>query len=313
MILWVVGAGGLFGSAIVRAARRRGDTVVQSTGVPWANPGEAERNLHADFLRLHDLVLNTTDASPWGIVWAAGSATTASSPEECAKELRAFTRYLTALRDWCAPLPIGRFFLTSSAGGVYAGSPNPPFTSNTPPHPLGDYGKLKLDQEEVCEQLLANRFRIVQGRVANLYGPGQDTTKLQGLISRLCLASITRETMTVFVPLDTLRDFVYVDDAAALALHWIDAAAPGAQVRVIASGDPTSLGHVITTAREVVRTRIPITSGFHASASFQALDIRLTPDRDHFTDDLGRTPLPTGVHLVYLDLLATHQAHGQRA
>lgn len=311
MILWVVGAGGLFGSAIVRASRRRGDTVVQSMGVPWANPEETERHLHADFLRLHDLVLNTTDASPWGIVWAAGSATTASSPEECANELRAFTRYLTALRDWCAPLPIGRFFLTSSAGGVYAGSPNPPFTRNTPPHPLGDYGKLKLEQEDVCEQLLANRFRIVKCRVANLYGPGQDTTKLQGLISRLCLASMTRETMTVFVPLDTLRDFIFVDDAAVLALHWTDAAEPGAHVRVIASGEPTTLGYIITTTRDVVRTQIPIAYGIHASASVQAPDIRLVPDEDAVTRNMKRTPLSAGVRLVYLDLLTAHQEHGQ--
>lgn len=311
MILWVIGAGGLFGSAIVRAAVRRGDTVIQSTGVPWANPDETERRLHADFLKLQHLVHNNTDASPWGIVWAAGSATTASSPEACADELRAFTRYLTALRDWCAPLPIGRFFLTSSAGGIYAGSPNPPFTSSTPPQPLGDYGKLKLEQEEVCELLLSNRFRIVKGRVANLYGPGQDTTKLQGLISRLCLASITRETMTVFVPLDTLRDFIYVDDAAALALHWTDVAEPGAHVRVIASGEPTTLGHVITTTRDVVRTQIPIAYGIHASASVQAPDIRLVPDDDAVTRNMERTPLSAGVRLVYLDLLAAHQDRGQ--
>jgi UDP-glucose 4-epimerase len=313
VILWVVGAGGLFGSSVVRAALRRGDTVLESKGLPWANPDDVERHLRADFLQLQELVHNNTDSSTWGIVWAAGSATTASSPEECAEELRAFTRYLAALRDWCAPLPMGRFFLASSAGGVYGGSEDPPFSSETPPRPLGSYGRLKLRQEEVCQELLSNRFRIIVGRIANLYGPGQDTSKLQGLVSRLCLASITRQTMTIFVPVDTLRDFIYVDDAAILALHWTDVAATGTRVRIIATGEPMTLGHVISTTRDVVRTQIPLAHGLHASASAQALDIRLTPDRDDVSTSFARTPLPVGIRQVYLDLLNSYQGVGQPA
>ena len=52
------------------------------------------------------------------------------------------------------------------------------------------------------------------GRFSNLYGPGQNLGKLQGLISRLALSAVTRQPINIFVPLDTIRDYVYVDDAA---------------------------------------------------------------------------------------------------
>jgi UDP-glucose 4-epimerase len=257
-------------------------------------------------LRRDATVLSTVIASspqPWAIVWAAGAATTATSPEACAGELAAFELYATAIGRPLSRHRGGTFFLTSSAGGVYAGCTGAPFDSSTDPAPIGDYGKLKFGQERFAREQLGDQISVLVGRVANLYGPGQDTGKLQGLISRLCLATITRETLTMFVPLDTLRDFIYVDDAAALALHWIDTATPEFQVRVIASGMPTSLGHVIAVTKDVVRRPIPIAHGFHPSARAQAHDLRLTPDADSATESLVHTPLPVGIRAVFLDLL----------
>lgn len=301
MILWVIGARGLFGSALCRAAQGRGDQVLTSTDVPWSDVHATEAHLRRDAAHLAEMI--ATSPQPWAIVWAAGAATTATSPEVCASELAAFELWATAISQSLSHRSRGTFFLTSSAGGVYAGSAGAPFDSQTVPAPIGDYGKLKLEQERLARKLLGDHMTVIVGRVANIYGPGQDTGKLQGLISRLCLASITRETLTMFVPLDTLRDFIYVDDAAALALHWIDTAGDESRVRVIASGMPTSLGHVIAVTQDVVRRPIPIAHGFHPSAQAQAHDLRLTPDSDAATDSLAHTPLPVGIRTVYLDLL----------
>jgi UDP-glucose 4-epimerase len=260
-----------------------------------------EAHLRRDATLLSEVI--AASPQPWAIVWAAGAATTATSPPACAGELAAFELWATVIGRTLSHHGGGIFFLTSSAGGVYAGSEGAPFDSRTDPAPLGDYGKLKLEQERLARHLLGDHMTVIVGRVANLYGPGQDTSKLQGLISRLCLASITRETLTMFVPLDTLRDFIYVDDAAALALHWIDTETPEFRVRVIASGMPTSLGHVIAVTNDVVRRPIPIAHGFHPSARAQAHDLRLTPDADPATELLVHTPLPVGIRAVFLDLL----------
>ncbi len=311
MILWVIGAGGLFGSAVCRAARARGDQVFTSTAVPWRDVSAAEAHLSGDALRMSDVLASSPQ--PWAIVWAAGSATTATSPEACATELGAFQRWTAAIGEALALHGRATFFLASSAGGVYAGSTGAPFDTETSPVPIGDYGRLKLAQERAAQEVLGSRMTVIAGRLANLYGPGQDTDKLQGLISRLCLASITRETVTMFVPLDTLRDFIYVDDAAALALHWIETPSTETSVRVIASGNPASLGYVIAVTRDVVRRPIPIAQGFHPSARAQAHDLRLAPDRDSTTDSLLQTPLPVGIRAVYLDLLERRVRSATRA
>ncbi len=77
-------------------------------------------------------------------------------------------------------------FLTSSAGGVYAGSEAPPFGEHTPPAPISPYGRLKLRQEELTVRVLGGRVPVVIGRFSNLYGNLRNPGKGQGLIQQLC-------------------------------------------------------------------------------------------------------------------------------
>ena len=310
MILWVIGAGGLFGSAICRVARSRGDTLLTSHRIPWQDERATEAHLRKDTRRLTNIV--SASDQPWAIAWTAGSATTATTSEQCATELKAFRRWISAVSESLPSDPRGTFFLTSSAGGVYAGSKGAPFDSRTPAAPIGDYGQLNVAKEVQVNEAFGGGLAAVIGRVANLYGPGQNTGKLQGLISRLCLASITREPVTMFVPLDTLRDFIYVDDAAFLALHWVDEAHAGTDVRVIASGSPSSLGHVLGITKDVVQRPIPIVHGFHQSALAQSHDLRLKPDVDAVTKMRESTSLPIGIRATYLDMLARRRQRPHR-
>ncbi len=59
---------------------------------------------------------------------------------------------------------------------------------------------------------------LLVGRLSNLYGPGQDLAKPQGLISQLCRAQLTRRPLSIYVSLDTRRDYLFVDDAAAMVV-----------------------------------------------------------------------------------------------
>lgn len=304
MIVWVIGAGGLLGSAVQRCAEKRDDTVLVSSLVPWSSPDATVSKICSDAKLIRDLLKNQAySGRKWAIVWAAGRATTASSADATDQELATFRGCLQVIGENLGSSPNGTFALASSAGGVYAGSVNPPFSSSSQIHPLGPYGWLKVQQEEASREILDSGLDVVIFRIANLYGPGQDLNKPQGLISRLALTSVTKEPLTMFVPLDFKRDYISANDAAARLLHWIDVASSGSVIRTIASGEATSLGYLVNLMKDITRVRTPIAYGLHESADFQSSDLRLVPDRDASIDYLPRTSLPAGMKSVYEDVL----------
>lgn len=303
MITWVVGSGGLLGSALVRQL----GTTFPAHRVPWTDPQHAAGHLESEAARF----ASEFAEERWSIIWAAGAATTSSSSQAAESELQPLRGLLSGIRTHLADTD-GHFFLTSSAGGVYAGSIDPPFTCHTPVHPLSPYGELKLAQERLAGEMLAGIVPVTVGRISNLYGPGQDLSKLQGLISRLALASITRQPINIFVPLDTIRDYIYVDDAAR-AITQLLAMGSGSsdlvRTEIVASGSPITVGQLIQTMNLLTKKRVPVALGRHPSARSQALDLRLVPS----INVTAPTPLPVGVKSVHLDILSRLQHHSVSA
>ncbi len=295
MITWVIGAGGLLGSAVTRHCGTR----YIPGPVPWKDAPRARKVLHEQARGLEA----AAQGSPWRIVWAAGAATTSTSQSEVDEELRALHSVISGLTS-ALPHGPGAFFLASSAGGMYAGASDPPFSTDTSPVPLSPYGHLKWAQEEIVTEALSPLIPVTIGRLSNLYGPGQNLDKLQGLISRLALAAVTRQPINVFVPLQTIRDYLYADDAARTVLDCIDeatmkVASPHVRIEIIASGQGTTVGQLIRTMDEIAKKRVPVALGTHASSVAQASDLRLRPSRA----TPWITPLPVGIKAVYDDIL----------
>jgi len=217
-------------------------------------------------------------------------------------ELAIFSAFVGAVAAR-PPAGPGRFLLASSAGGVYAGATNPPFSAATAPEPLGVYGRLKLAQENAASQALSDTCPVVVARIANLYGPGQNLAKLQGLVSRLAWCAATQEPANIFVPLDTIRDYVYVDDAARTCLRVLERVTHQTEIAVIASGRPVTVGQLIRTVQQVTKRHIPVALGSHSSARDQVLDLRLEPSMEIEQ----QTPLPVGVKSTFLDILCRRQ------
>lgn len=300
MIAWVVGGSGLIGSALVRRLHAQGVETVDLPEITWAD----------DFLAAHELfngvriLAEQAGDGDWLIAWAAGVATTSTTAEAAHGELTALRTLVEAIR---AHRPVGRgaFVLVSSAGALYAGSDEPPFDALTPVAPISPYGELKAAQEQAARDALVGVCPVVIGRVSNAYGPGQDLTKVQGLISQLAHAAAVREPINMFVSLDTIRDYVWVDDLAdqaiALAKHGIERGANDATVGVIASGEPMTLAALIHTVETVTKRRIPLALGSHPSAKAQVLDLRMTPTLP--AGERPHTPLPVGIRRVYDDIV----------
>ena len=192
----------------------------------------------------------------------------------------------------------GVVFLASSAGGLYAGSSDPPFSEETAPRPLVAYGRIKLRMEEQLREVVrGTALRAVVGRLANVYGPGQRLGKPQGLLSQLCLADATGSPLPVFVSMDTIRDYVHVGDVARMVRRSVELAReePGGTVvvKVLASGTPVTVGHLVGEARRVfhrpLRT-IPVAGG-----RGQVLDLRMRSVRWPEVDALATTTLAAGL------------------
>jgi len=287
---WVVGSGGLLGSAVTKTLTNN----FHATPIRWSNNHDSTEDLDAN---LEQFAQQLNPVQPWQIIWAAGHATVSSSQDQCDQELAVFNHFTQKVQETLTSP--GRFFLASSAGGVYAGSVDPPFTEHSIPIPTTAYGSLKLNQELALTDAFSQNAHVttVIGRISNLYGPGQNVNKLQGLISHLILAALAKKTMNIFVPLDTIRDFVFVNDAAQV-INTLSTMDSPPKIAVIASGEPKSLATVISQVQAVIRIKIPISYGDHASSAGQVADLRMIPA----LPCPQLTPFPVGVKTMQLDL-----------
>jgi UDP-glucose 4-epimerase len=295
----VVGRGLLGGHVVSRLAERGADA--RTVDVPWSDPESALRVLVA---AAGEAARTGPD---WRIAWCAGAGVVATPPEEFDAEVALFRRFTASIRD----LPRA-FFLASSAGGVYAGSADPPHTEDTEPRPLAPYGWAKLAMEDAARTLADRGSRVVLGRISNLYGPGQDLAKPQGLVSQLCLTQVTGTPLQLYVSMDTLRDYLFVNDAADLVDACLDRAAgtppETVTVKVLASGGATSVGTLIQASTRAFRRRTRVVQSSPPRPGAQVRDLRLRSRTWTDLDVLVRTPLVVGLRATAESVDALHRA-----
>jgi UDP-glucose 4-epimerase len=288
----VVGSRGLLGRAVL-AELRRHRVDCRTVRVPWEDDDAAVEAL----VSAADAVAR--GSATWRLVWCAGAGVIATPAEQLESEVGVLRSFLERIAE-----PPSAMFLASSAGGVYAGSPDgPPFTERSRPVPLAPYGHAKLATEQVAAALAERGTRVVIGRIANLYGPGQDLTKPQGLVSQLCLTQLSRQPLGIYTSMDSLRDYVYVGDAAAIVVASLDRVAecePGRVVtKVIASGRALSIGALVGESQRVFRRRPFVTS---RAARAQVRDLRVRSVVWTDLDALASTPFVVGVRATAEDI-----------
>jgi len=307
----VIGSRGLLGRAIMAAVERRGSAPLTQL-VRWDNDVQAQQDLASGL----DRVVREAGGGPWRVIWCAGVGVTTTPPDELEREVATLRRFLHAVADRAASDAVGRgtFFFASSAGGVYAGSDNPPFTENTPPRPISPYGAAKLTAEQVVAELCPPAgVSALIGRISNIYGPGQDVLKPQGLITQLCRARVTGQPTSIYVSLDTLRDYIFVSDCADMILDGLDRLdqhhreSPGpdravAVTKILASQRSVSIGALLMETKRIFRRppRVLVAASPHAQV--QARDLRLQSVIWPELDRRALTPLPAGIRATAADI-----------
>lgn len=313
---WVVGRGGLLGSCVERRISSGAWHPDQS--FPWGNPEEFRRSV-ADAVRAFHARLVAGSWTTWAVYWCAGSGVIGTLKDRLLAETENFRFFLdrlgAALCDASGSLT-GQVFLASSAGGVYGGSSESTSTEATPARAISDYGQTKLDQEEVLRDWVRGRPTVATlvGRLSNLYGPGQHLDKPQGLISHMSRCMIFGVPVRIYVSLDTTRDYLFAEDAAARITAGMtrlgrEALSGNRHVtKIYSSGSETTVAGLIGIFRRIAKRQLRVISGLNPVRTQQ-------PVRLHFRSTIWpdepvrvRTELFDGVSRVHRHQLALFQA-----
>lgn len=108
---------------------------------------------------------------------------------------------------------VRKFILASSGGAIYGQPDRMPIAEGCPRSPLSPYGKTKVEAEDLL-QSQDGRPKIVILRYGNVYGPGQNPLRDNGVIGIFSRALLCGESPLVFGDGSQRRDYVYVEDVA---------------------------------------------------------------------------------------------------
>ena len=297
---WVVGGSGLLGSALTTELASDPQSIIVRQTVRWAD----DRHRQRDLANGTTAWLGVPGATSFRLIWAAGAGVTSTQKtalDDEAATFRAFATLLGAELGKRRIAPSVSLFLASSAGGVYSGGEHPPFTESSAPLPLSHYGETKLAMEHIVTELADfAKIRVLIGRISNLYGPGQQIDKQQGFVSQLCQSMLARRPMSIYVSLDTMRDYIYVDDAAAVIHAAIErlereGTAGTSVIKNIASHSPATLGGVLHDARMVFKRKPEVVLARSPMAAGQTRDLRIGSTVWPELNDLPRRSLLIGM------------------
>ena len=315
-LAWVVGRGGLLGSCVERAVSS--EVWHPARPLVWGASDSSRHSITEAVLGFQSYV-RSTQCRSWRIYWCAGKGVVGTTADDLAAETETFRFFLERLGiafDASAPPTRGCIFLASSAGGVYAGSSDQPSTETTPAQPISDYGRAKLTQEGALREWACHRPSVstLIGRLSNLYGPGQRVDKPQGLISHMSRCSIFGMPVQIYVSLDTIRDYLFAEDAGrhivdgVLRLDREEQTQQKHVIKIYSSGNETTVAGLIGVFRQIAKRQLRVVLGLSSMRSLQPARLRF---RSIVWSDEGTprcTELLDGVSRLHRYQLALFQA-----
>ena len=255
-VAWVLGSTGLLGSALCRRLRDAGcELFFPSERFPWFDSDAMQPAMRR---AVQSFGARVESARPWQIYWAAGAGTMGSRPEDLTGETQALQTLLCLVAaDQRLMDAEGAVALASSAGAIYAGAGDRIATETTPVAPTTPYAAEKLHQECLLRAFAAEspRQRALLARISTLYGAGQASGKKQGLLSQIARNILRNRPVHIYVPFDTVRDYIEAGDAADRIVHALrePSTETSCQVRIIASERPVSIAEIIANFKRIAR------------------------------------------------------------
>jgi UDP-glucose 4-epimerase len=253
-LIWIIGQGGLLGSALIQQISPHTTTWTLWSPLVKFNWKKNSTLLEQFKQSLEEFEKATTSFQGWTILWCAGAGVIGTNENDLHQETENYSSFLKLLdRFLTGNSKKGAFFLASSAGGIWAGAKSFPITESSPPCPISEYGRQKLAHEDALKILSLRHpnLQVLVGRISNLYGPGQNLEKPQGLLSQLCRSALLQVPMNIFVSLNTTRDYIHTCDAAETILRSLKQLgemdfAPNYTTKIICSEEECSISQILS-------------------------------------------------------------------
>jgi UDP-glucose 4-epimerase len=283
----VVGGNGFIGSHVVDALAAAGHEVTAfdrfSAGTSFESPDI--RILAGDFLNQAD-----TRAALVGqqyVFHFLSTTTPASSENDPMLDVRTNIAASIELFEAAGSAGIERVVFASTGGAIYGDHPEPLLNESVLPQPVSPYAIGKLAIEGYL-RYFRKKFGLssVSLRISNPYGPRQRENKRQGVVPIFLHHALTGTPLTVFGDGTMVRDFLYVEDAAAMIAAT---ATPESRFDTynIGSGEGHSISEVIDVIRAV--TGLPLELEHEPVPS--TFVERVVLDTSRFVDEFGVRPV----------------------
>jgi UDP-glucose 4-epimerase len=251
----LIGGGGFIGSGLRRRlAAREVPTVILSRS-PVSDARQSETHLNLAEHGWDDIRTNLGRFEYAAIIDLAYASVPNSSfadpARDVAENLGGVLRHL----DLCAQLRTDKFVYISSGGTIYGEGEGRAHKEDDPLFPLSPYGITKL----ACERYVhlyrhIHRLPAVIVRPSNIYGPGQQPFRGQGIVSTAFGAAFTGEPCTVFGDGSSVRDYLFVDDLCE-AIEAIVAHADAGAILNVGSGEGLKVVELLRMIQQLVEER----------------------------------------------------------
>lgn len=242
----VVGGNGFLGSHLVDRLAAIGHTVTAfdrfSSGRPLYT-AEGVRAAPGEFLSRSDL-----DAAVQGqayVVHCLSTTTPATAERDPTLDIRTNVAQTIELLDSSVEAGVSGFYFASTGGAIYGPQGKPRYAETDRALPISPYGIGKLAIEHYLSYY-RTRFGLpsVSLRISNPYGPRQHPQRRQGLIPIALRQLLSGSPITRFGDGSMVRDYIYVEDVAALVAPLIGRATEHSLYN-IGSGVGTSVNAVL--------------------------------------------------------------------
>ena len=245
----VLGGNGFIGTNLCNNLRGLGYSVYSFDRVLPQESGEGITYIEGDFF--DDNTLKKAVSEKDVIIHAISTITPGNSNTEYMrgyqKDFIQSVKLCELARDNEAKL----IFL-SSGGTVYGIQEQLPIKEDTLPHPINHYGNIKLCIENTMISFkYQNNMDIAIARIANPYGPGQDSQKGVGFIDAVIKNALSGNAVDVYGDGLVVRDYIYIDDVCKAIASLIDHKIEGLPIVNISTGVGVTINEILDIVKEI--------------------------------------------------------------
>lgn len=284
----LVGAG-LVGESIIDALVNTGYYILENKKVDWKLDND----------RLVDGFINIIkhyEKEELTIIWSAGKCGFNATEDEIELEQKTYLSVLKSISNQLkSTIPKVKFVLISSIGGLFEGQVN--ICDSSTPNPLRPYGLLKLYQENL---LLSyhETFDTYILRLSSVYGIVNKNKRL-GLIQVMIDNGLNHKTTKIYGSMDTLRDYVFVEDVAKFTSVLISENGIKERIFNLASGKPSSINEIKKSIERKIRHKL-----FLSYMINKTNDLCITCDVNSYNGYWTSTSINENLNKIYDSVIA---------